>query len=65
LLAGRGWYEMFIPKGSLMQMVLHFGLFSIPPRDIREPVETRWKAFRNERPLDAGIVPADRRVYGG
>jgi hypothetical protein len=63
-LAGRGWYEMFIPKGSLMQMVLHFGLFSIPPKDIREPVETRWKAFRTGRPLDAGTVPADRRVYG-
>jgi hypothetical protein len=64
LLAGRGWYEMFIPKGSLMQMVLHFGLFSIAPKDIREPAETRWKAFRTERPFDAGAVPADRRVYG-
>jgi len=63
-LAGRGWYEMFIPKGSLMQMVLHFGLFAIPPREIREPAETRWKAFRTPRPFDAGATPADRRVYG-
>jgi hypothetical protein len=64
LLAGRGWYEMFIPRGSSMQMVLHFGLFSIPPKDIREPVETGWKAFRTERPRGAGAAPADRRVYG-
>jgi len=55
---------MFIPKGSLMQMVLHYGLFSIPPTDIRAPAETRWKAFRTERPRDDGAVPADRRVYG-
>lgn len=63
-LAGSGWHEMFIPKGSSMQMVLHFGLFSIPPKDIREPIDLRWKAFRAERTLDSGTAPADRRVYG-
>ena len=63
-LTGPGWHDLFIPQGSSMQMVLHFLLFSIPPKDIREPVETRWKAFRTERPLDAGTVPADRRVCG-
>lgn len=63
-LAGGGWHEMFIPKGSSMQMVLHSGLFSIPPKDIREPVDVRWKAFRTERPRDAGAAPAGRQVYG-
>ena len=64
LLAGSGWDEMFIPKGASMQMVLHFGLFSIPPKDIREPIDRRWKAFRTERSFDPGAIPADRRVYG-
>jgi hypothetical protein len=63
-LAGRGWHEMFIPKGSSMQMVLHFDLFSIPPKDIREPVDLRWKVFRAERALDARTAPAGRLVYG-
>jgi hypothetical protein len=46
-----------------MQMVLHFLLFSIPPKDIREPIALRWKAFQAE-PRDAGTMPAERRVYG-
>lgn len=63
-LAGGGWDEMFIPKGASIQMVLHFGLFSIPPKDIREPIALRWKAFRTERSLDPDAALADRRVYG-
>jgi hypothetical protein len=63
-LAGPGWDDMFIPRGPSMQMVLHFGLFSISPKDIREPIDLRWKAFRAEPPRDAGRALADRRVYG-
>jgi hypothetical protein len=62
-LTGPGWHDLFIPKGSSMQMVLHFLLFSIPAKDIREPIALRWKAFQAE-PWDAGTMPAERRVYG-
>lgn len=47
---GRGWENMFRPKGALMQMALPpCTWFKINPRDIREPVEARWKAFRDRR----------------
>lgn len=62
-LTGPGWHDLFIPQGSSMQMVLHFLLFSIPPKDIREPIALRWKAFQAE-PWDGGTMPAERRVYG-
>lgn len=68
LLAGRGWYEMFIPKGSLMQMVLHFGLFSIPPQDIREPAEIKWEGVPGRaaarRRRGAGGLPRLRSLVG-
>lgn len=44
---GAGWDEMFQPKDSMMQVMLSFYLwFRIEPKDIREPVDARWKAFR-------------------
>ena len=66
-----GWDEVFWPKGSAMgssmQMVLHHELFSIPPKQVREPVEARWKAFRNERPSSLPVarsIPGSREIYG-
>jgi len=63
----RSWDAMFLPKGSLMQMVLHYELFSVDPKHIREPVEARWKSFRIEQPSslsDAKPIPEARQVYG-
>jgi len=63
----RSWDTMFVPKGSLMQMVLHYELFSVDPKHIREPVEARWKSFRIEQPSslsDAKPIPEARQVYG-
>ncbi|MBR1211900.1 hypothetical protein [Bradyrhizobium sp. JYMT SZCCT0180] len=70
-----GWDQVFwpkespkeSPKGSSMQMVLHHELFSIPPKQVREPVEARWKAFRNERPSSLPVarpIPGSREIYG-
>jgi hypothetical protein len=66
-LAGRFWKQVFWPKRESMQMVLHHGLFSIGPKDIREPVEARWKAFRGappSMPPDAGPALQAHQVYG-
>jgi hypothetical protein len=48
-----------------MQIVLHHGLIGIGPKDIREPVEARWKAFRNgPPPSDATPIAEGPEVYG-
>jgi hypothetical protein len=62
-----GWDQVFSPTGSSMQMVLHYTLFSIPPKQVREPIEARWKAFRNEPPSSlpaARPITQAREVYG-
>jgi hypothetical protein len=62
-----GWDQVFSPAGSSMQMVLHYTLFSIPPEQVRKPVEARWKAFRNEQPSSlpgARPIAPTREVYG-
>lgn len=52
------WDAMFIEKGNSMQVVLHPLFFSVKPKDIREPVEARWKAFRNgPPPAQPGAMP--------
>jgi hypothetical protein len=53
------WDAMFIEKGNSMQIVLHPLFFSVKPKDIRAPVEARWKAFRNGLPAAAqpGVMP--------
>lgn len=68
-LSGRFWKHTFLPKGASMQMVLPHWWFSIDSKDIREPLEARWKAFRSEPPSDAGAIPRaptveGRQVYG-
>ena len=48
-------------------MVLHHELFAIDSRDIREPLEARWKAFRDRptsAPFDGEPVREARQVYG-
>lgn len=50
-LSGKFWSVMFQPrgtKGAQMQMMLPYPLFSIPLKDMQEPVEARWKAFREQ-----------------
>lgn len=46
----KSWDAMFIEKGASMQVVLHPDFFSVQPKELREPVETRWKAFRGGPP---------------
>jgi hypothetical protein len=46
---GPYWYEVsFIPKGELIQCALHSEPVSIEPRLLREAVEARWRAFRDQ-----------------
>jgi hypothetical protein len=53
------WDAMFIPKGGAMQVVLHPKFFSVKPKDVREPLEARWKAFRDGQPsTPPDVLPA-------
>ena len=46
---GPYWYETkFIPKGDLIQCALHSEIVSVEPRELREAVEARWRAFRDQ-----------------
>ena len=58
-LRGPGWDANFIPKGSLVQVALHHEIVSCPAQELREAVEARWQAFRNDKPAEAprGSVP--------
>jgi hypothetical protein len=47
-LRGPGWRTNFIPKDSLVQVALHHDLVSVEPRSLREAVEARWLAFRDQ-----------------
>jgi hypothetical protein len=62
------WDRLFVPKGALVQVPLPYAWFSIEPRLVREPVEVRWKAFRDARTSSAlpagGSSPQTTRVYG-
>jgi hypothetical protein len=53
-LSGRMWTAMFQPRGARMQMLLPYPWFSISMQEMQQPVEARWKAFRE---LDAGTPP--------
>lgn len=68
-LRGPGWKANFIPKGSLVQMALHHELVSVEPQALREAVEARWHAFRDNpavEPARTSVprVPAARRNTG-
>jgi hypothetical protein len=59
LLRGPGWECNFIPKGDLVQVALHHELVSVEPRALREAVEARWQAFRNQPPAAAPPAAAE------
>lgn len=48
LLPGPAWRANFIPKDDLVQVALHHDLVSVEPRSLREAVEARWIAFRDQ-----------------
>ncbi len=48
LLRGPGWKANFIPKGALVQVALHHELVSVDPASLRDAVEARWLAFRDQ-----------------
>jgi hypothetical protein len=49
LLRGPGWKKAnIIPKGALVQIALHHTLVSVEARALRQAVEARWLAFRDQ-----------------
>jgi hypothetical protein len=63
-LRGPGWENIFIPKGAKVQVALHHELVSVEPRALREAVEARWHAFRDQSPKtdDIPVKPASASV---
>jgi len=47
-LRGPGWKANFIPKGALVQVALHHELVSVEPQALRQAIEARWHAFRDQ-----------------
>jgi multidrug transporter EmrE-like cation transporter len=47
-LRGPVWKAVFLPRGELVQVALHHELVSVAPRLLREAVEARWLAFRDQ-----------------
>lgn len=45
---GPGWTYNFIPKGDDVQVALHHELVSVEAKTLREAVEARWRAFRDD-----------------
>ncbi len=45
--------------GTLIQVALHHLLFKVDAKDIREPIEARWKAFRDRQ---ASVPPVRSSV---
>jgi hypothetical protein len=43
---GPYWNWFFRPQGKFVQVALLHHIFGVSPRDVRGPVEARWKAFR-------------------
>ncbi|MCX7899361.1 MAG: hypothetical protein N2444_04640, partial [Methylocystis sp.] len=65
-LRGPGWDNNFLPKGHLVQVALHHDLVSVEPRQLREAVEARWRAFRDGPGVTSTEVVAmgdDRRTF--
>lgn len=56
LLRGPGWENIFIPQGEFVQFLLHHELVTADPRALRNAVESRWLAFRDQ-PKGNGSVP--------
>jgi hypothetical protein len=56
-LRGPGWKANFIPKGEMVQVALHHELVSVEPQPLRDAVEARWLAFRDQPAPPATTVP--------
>lgn len=53
---GGGWDAMFYPEDKVTQMALpHPIWFGIDAKDIREPVEARWKAFKDRHDVSTSV----------
>jgi hypothetical protein len=61
LLRGPGWENNFIPKGDLVQVALHHELVSVEPRALRQAVEARWNAFRNQPSTAASVATGNAK----
>jgi hypothetical protein len=57
---------MFRPNGEMMQMALNSAEVAASPEDYRGPLETRWKAFRDQprSTHETGGSPDPNVVYG-
>ncbi len=71
LLRGPDWDNFFMPVDGSIRVLLNHEPFSVEARDIRVPLETRWKAFRDQPapsvPAFGGIAahaPRNRIVLG-
>jgi hypothetical protein len=66
-LFGRGffWNMFFIPKGSLIQVVLNPEPVSADPRALFDAVETRWRAFRDQPAAVRSAVGGNTAAPGG
>jgi hypothetical protein len=56
---GPGWDHLFIPSGNSVEIALYHEQFAIEPKDMREPVEARWRRFRG-RNHPAAAAEANR-----
>lgn len=43
---GPGWQGVFQAEGDSMRIALHQDQFNTAPRNVRAPIEARWRAFR-------------------
>ncbi len=62
-----GWDRLFLARGASVQIMLPYEWFCIEPKQMREPVEARWTAFRKASPAaqsDAGLGSKTPLVYG-
>ncbi len=48
LLRGPGWDNTFIRNGDVVQVALHQQTLPVKPEVLREEIEARWKAFRDQ-----------------
>ncbi|HVG51379.1 MAG TPA: STM3941 family protein [Xanthobacteraceae bacterium] len=61
----QSWDSLLVPKGQAMQIVVPLSAISIQPKEVREPIEARWKAFRSApRGEGPAASPQPPLVYG-
>jgi hypothetical protein len=63
VLRGPGWDTNFIPKGDMVQVALQHTALPATAIELREAVEARWRAFRDDKPDDP--APSRPRIFGG